>query len=766
MRIFFISICLLLMVILSFTVAVCRRLAKNSLYLKPLVRLIGAGITAMLFYSLFLMTGTKQLFIATLMDGLYFSGIIWLCVFLVDFILIYTDARAYTSVPKYISFGVAAADTISLIVNAFTHHMFSLTAAQSTAMGMSYLGAQFKPLYNFHIGYCFVLIFLSLLALTYKTVISSSFYRKKYASLLVQLIFAVAVNTVCYGLHLPIDYSVMLYALFVTSICYFSMYAIPKALMDRIQSNVVENLSSAICCFDIDGKCVYVNRKAKEIFQMAQGDGKKDFERLYEERLAGYHRAKEDYKHWENTAEFAGKEYFFGNEYQSLKDKRGESIGYFLKIEDRTQEIRKLREEQYRASHDLLTGLYNRESFFEKVDGLIAGEPDIPRYMICSNIKDFKLVNEFFGVDMGDTILKKYAEMILMRAKDGGVIAGRISGDRFAFIMPKKNFVEKDFLESISRLCGLTGESLYKMHIYMGVYDITGVNEPAQVMYDKANMAIELIRGDYQKVIAYYNEQVMERLLHEKNVVAEFDRAIEENEFCIFLQPQVGYDGKLLGAEALVRWQHPQRGLVFPGDFIEVIEKAGLIHRLDRYIWELAAKKLREWKEKGREQYHISVNISAKDFYYMDIYETFTGLTEKYQIAPDKLKLEITETVLMSDVKMHMEVLGRLQEYGFRIEIDDFGSGYSSLNTLKDIKADVLKIDMLFLRETENQARGRIILNSIISMAKSLGMPVITEGVETQNQVDFLTNMGCDMFQGYYFSKPIAVSAFEEKYFS
>lgn len=221
----------------------------------------------------------------------------------------------------------------------------------------------------------------------------------------------------------------------------------------------------------------------------------------------------------------------------------------------------------------------------------------------------------------------------------------------------------------------------------------------------------------------------------------------------------------MLGAEALVRWNHPKKGLLYPNEFVEILEKAGLIYKLDNFIWEKAAEKLSEWKKKGLEECHISVNISAKDFYYLDLYDVFTKLVRKYDIEPEKLNLEITETVIMSDVNMHMEVIDKLQGYGFHIEIDDFGSGYSSLNTLKDIKADLLKIDMLFLHETQNQKRSKIILNSIIAMAKALHMPVITEGVETKVQLDFLSDMGCGIFQGFYFSKPVSVGEFEEKYF-
>lgn len=232
----------------------------------------------------------------------------------------------------------------------------------------------------------------------------------------------------------------------------------------------------------------------------------------------------------------------------------------------------------------------------------------------------------------------------------------------------------------------------------------------------------------------------------------------------MFLQPQVATDGTVLGAEALVRWIHPERGMVPPGEFIEVFENAGLIHHLDQYIWELAAQKLQKWKRNGYDNLHISVNISTKDFYYLDIYKVFTDLVEKYDISPEKLKLEITETALMMELDKQLELIGKLQNYGFHVEIDDFGSGYSSLNMLKDIQADVLKIDMGFLRETENHERTRIILGMVVDLAKKLKMTVITEGVESKEQVDYLTEVGCDMFQGYYFDRPIAVSDFEARY--
>ena len=201
-----------------------------------------------------------------------------------------------------------------------------------------------------------------------------------------------------------------------------------------------------------------------------------------------------------------------------------------------------------------------------------------------------------------------------------------------------------------------------------------------------------------------------------------------------------------------------------PGEFIPVFEKNGMIVKLDQYMWEAACKQLRKWKDEGKKDMYISVNISPKDFYFMDVKQVLTDLVKKYNIEPQKLKLEITETAIMTNIDNPVEILDGLRKEGFIIEMDDFGSGYSSLNMLKDIYVDILKIDMAFLRKSNDEERGRKILKTMIQLAKDLEMPTITEGVETLEQVEFLKAMGCKMFQGYYFAKPMDVATFEEKY--
>ena len=237
---------------------------------------------------------------------------------------------------------------------------------------------------------------------------------------------------------------------------------------------------------------------------------------------------------------------------------------------------------------------------------------------------------------------------------------------------------------------------------------------------------------------------------------------LRSGQFVIYLQPQVDKDKKIEGAECLVRWILPNGNMVPPFEFIGILEQSDLIASLDRYVWELAVKQLHAWKNTVFQNIYLSVNVSPKDFYYMDVADTIIGLCKKYEVEPIKLHVEITETAVADETQNNKETIERLQKSGFIVEIDDFGKGSSSLSLLKDIKANVLKIDMGFLRQSENNDRGNVILESVIDMAKRLGMEVISEGVETENQLNTLSDLGCDMFQGYYFSKPIPVAAFEE----
>lgn len=417
---------------------------------------------------------------------------------------------------------------------------------------------------------------------------------------------------------------------------------------------------------------------------------------------------------------------------------------------------------EYRLNYDSLTKAYNRYGFYKNAQKLIKEHTDTEYCLILSDIKSFKLINEIYGENIADKILIDEVNIIRQKMK-GNSVLGRLNGDIIAMVIPKEYLSEKEFSDMIKLLSDRYSNKNFRLHIYLGVYYIKDVNETIRQMVDKVSLVIMKSKGNMSNYILYYDENSYRNDIFKQQLIGEFETALNENQFCMYLQPQTDKDGNMLGAEALIRWNHPNRGLIMPGAFIECFEDAGLIYRLDNYIWEEAAKQLKIWKDSGY-NYYISVNISAKDFYHIDVYQTFKNLVSKYGIDTDKLHIEITETALSEDKQAAHKTIERLHDEGFIIEIDDFGSGYSSFNFLKDVCADVIKIDRVFLKKSSHEERGEQILRSIISLSHDIGMDVITEGVENVDQLSMLAKMNCDWFQGYYFSKPITVGDFEEKY--
>ena len=420
---------------------------------------------------------------------------------------------------------------------------------------------------------------------------------------------------------------------------------------------------------------------------------------------------------------------------------------------------------EWSSYHDYLTQLFNREGFYKEVAGILKNNPDKEYYMVRSNIRNFKLVNQLFGYDKGNEILVEIADVL----RNGRIVneaAGRIHGDQFAFLIEKNRFDEKRILECFREQSRRIEDSEYVLQFYIGVYEITDKTLDVSIMCDRANIAISSGNHDPEMIITYYQDHMMDSIIKESYIIAEFDRALELGNFKVFLQPILNSAAEVVSAEALVRWYDPEtESFISPGDFIETLENAGLIYKLDLFVWEEAAQLLGDWKGTPMDAMSISVNVSPLDAIYVDIAKTFENLANKYDIDPSRLNIEFTETTLISDVERYNELITSLHDKGFKVEIDDFGTGYSSLNMLRTIKTDVLKIDKAFLDELETVEKSRSILEIIVDMSKRLSMTVIAEGVETKMQVDYLKGIGCDLFQGFFFSKPIPVKEFVEKYF-
>lgn len=697
--------------------------------------------------------------VTVLAKGLTMALFDWMLIALMLYTQYYTGVvKSFKSV-QAASMIFAVLDTYMLIENTWTNKIFDIESIKAEHINVVFNNDSLW--YKLHFMFTYAFAIMIIFTYLFMFIRSSRLYKQAYGAIAAVIFIGVSFDVATIGSDSIYDLSMIIYGVMSVIIYYLTYRYVPNELIENMLSLVVSDMNNGIICYDRKGRCIYYNELVETIYR--HGSNMSEYERKYSRWIEKTGDDREDSMTFQMDIELNGQKHYFEIAYKRIYDERKRFICDYFVYNDRTQMYESWEQEKYKASHDSLTGLLNRDQFYEEVHDMVNKYPDTTFYLICSNIKDFKFINEIFGMEKGNQLLIKQAKLMASNTSERTICA-RLMNDRFALCLPREEFDEKRVADSIEELQReFTGNSFH-LHTYMGVYEIRDRDEAVRVMVDKANIAADTIKNDFDCCVAYYDGHLLEISIEQRRLLGEFEPALQKDEFAMYLQPQVNCDGVAKGAEALVRWVHPSKGILTPYAFIDILENAGLIYKLDLYIWEKAAQKLAEWKEKGYGSYHISVNISTKDFYIIDIYETFTGLISKYDIPASKLHLEITETTLMTDFEKNMNIIHKLQDVGFRVEIDDFGSGYSSLNMLKDISADVLKIDMGFLRESENEVKGQDILESIITLASKIGMDVITEGVETKKQLDMLTMMGCHEFQGYYFSKPVPVSEFEEKY--
>lgn len=695
--------------------------------------------------------------------SMYFVASDWMLYYLLRFSLEYIGNDFERFVKRRWMLLLLAVDSALVLFNNFYQIMYELRPVELYG-GESYYELAVKPLFYVHYAIILMLVVFSLLALFYGTFTAPVFYRKKYLTIAL-ITTALAIINI-FTVTSAVDVSVIGYVVEAISLYYCAFVYTPQKLLQKMLFQVTQDMTVAVFVLDTDGKMLYSNTYADALLNPETAPKNTSDETLEEWCQARYLNEEEA---------FIEEQFFYrGDDEVILKiqlqrmvdDKNHLQGGYFV-IQDRTEEINNLKQEQYLATHDSLTGLYNKEYFCEVAKRYLERYPETEFYVICTDIKEFKIINDSFGTQIGDQILRNAARMLKEELR-GAVVTGRIGSDVFAILMPKGNYNELFFRNQKSKdfLHGIDKAFSFPVVSHVGIYEVTERELPVSVMCDRARMAINTIKEDYHKRIAYYDEKLRAEIVREQELIKDFDKALENGQIRMFLQPQTTVDGKLLGAEALVRWCHPEKGWISPGEFIPVFERNGLISDIDRFIWEEACKQLKAWKEMGRDDIYISVNISPRDFYFLNVYHSFIELVEKYDIEPKNLKLEITETAIVLDFNRQVELITRLRKNGFVVEMDDFGSGYSSLNMLKDIHVDILKIDMAFLKKAKDEERSKKILQMVVGLSSQLGMPVITEGVESAEQVQFLSEIGCEMFQGYYFAKPMSVEEFETKYFT
>lgn len=414
------------------------------------------------------------------------------------------------------------------------------------------------------------------------------------------------------------------------------------------------------------------------------------------------------------------------------------------------------------AEKDTLTGLlYNRAFLCKAKEYLLS--PGAGKSMIVSiDINNFRLFNKLYGRDTGDKLLVYFAKCLTELVDTAGGVAGYFGADNFALVMSKD-------MEAIMQLRARLIEGIEKYGDILavlpmfGVYAVKDATEDIEVMFDCAAVALKRAKESQTGRICEYNQDIEDKLDEEATLITEIREGIKNDEFIFYIQPQCDIStGKVVGGESLVRWKHADKGLVSPAVFVPVLEKCGFIAELDKYIWEKVCIWLRSWIDKGFNPVPVSINISRIDIFAMDVAEFLKSLIEKYDLDTSLLKVEITESAYAESNDKIIKTVKQLRDSSFLVMMDDFGSGYSSLNMLNSIAVDVLKIDMRFLDISgEAEEKGVGILETVINMARQMKIPVVVEGVETQKQENYLLRMGCRYSQGYYYFRPMPVEDFE-----
>ncbi len=414
------------------------------------------------------------------------------------------------------------------------------------------------------------------------------------------------------------------------------------------------------------------------------------------------------------------------------------------------------------AQNDPLTGLYTRDFFFEYIRQLerySSAQMDA----IVIDIEHFHLINEIYGRSEGDRILKKIGSMIMSELDGGFGIACRSAADIFYIYHSCTSDYCTMAEKILDEIEAVSFESA-KIRLRIGINRSVDRNDPPEQWFDHAKLACDGLRGDYTRQMAYYDSTTHERQLYHERLIRDMDSSIANRDFVVFYQPKYDISGDtpvLRSAEALIRWNHPELGMISPGEFIPLFEGNGLVQKLDRFVWEEAASQIAFWKEKFGFTVPVSVNVSRIDIFDPELENRLLGILDKYGLSTNELLLEITESSYSDSAGRLIEVVNSLRNKGFRIEMDDFGSGYSSLNMLTTIPIDVLKMDMKFVRNMLNDEKSLKLCELVMDISRFLDVPVVAEGVEEKAQLDRLKSMGCEIIQGYYFSKPVPADQFE-----
>jgi len=417
---------------------------------------------------------------------------------------------------------------------------------------------------------------------------------------------------------------------------------------------------------------------------------------------------------------------------------------------------------------DKLTGVMSAGSFISEAERCITENPDKRYALVYLDIDRFKFINEKYGYKAGDNVLRRMAR-IMESLMDTSELLTRIDGDRFICLFNYNGSKQLEqrlgefsrLLENIRTADGV----VLSMAVRYGIYLVQSNESSITSCIDKANMARKSIKNIHVSTFVYFNDSMREHLRRRKEIEESMKDALAEGQFVVYFQPKFSLDfNEMVGAEALVRWERPGYGVLMPDKFIPLFEENGFIIELDFHVLEVVCRKLRRDLDNGMKALPVSVNFSRVHLKTDNFIEKLKQCLEKYDIPPRLVEIEITESALTDNEEYLYEIMTSLHDVGLSISMDDFGSGYSSLNLLKKLPFDVLKIDKNFFAQEGGTERERLIIANVVNMAKGLGIKVVSEGVETPEQANFLREIQCDMAQGYLYARPMDIKSFEKLY--
>ena len=430
----------------------------------------------------------------------------------------------------------------------------------------------------------------------------------------------------------------------------------------------------------------------------------------------------------------------------------------------RCERIIELQEDKsiiHAAEKDHLTGLYTRDFFTEYIRQIESYKPERKMDVMVLNVDHFHLINELYGREQGDQVLICIANTLSRLFERLQGIGCRPSADYFYMYCENGTDYEALFRTLKEDLNSKLPSA--NVRLRLGVYQDVDKSLTPENWIDRAQAACDRIRGDYSRHTEYYSNEFYEKTKYQEKLINDIDGAIAAKDLIVYYQPKYDITGDrpaLRSAEALIRWKHPELGMISPGDFIPLFENNGLIQKLDRYVWQEAAQQVASWKKNFGVSVPVSVNVSRMDIYDPKLRDDFKSLLDRYHLETRELMLEITESAYADNADQLVNVTEELRSDGFMIEMDDFGSGYSSLNMLTSIPLDALKMDMKFIRNMQKDEKSMKLVELVMDIAKFLQVPVIAEGVETEEQLKLLKARGCDIIQGYYFSRPVPPEEF------